>query len=271
MSLGSVSYLIVISQRQQVAQIKGAPVYVITGVTFLPLSSLSEVEKAVALAKETIQREFNTQKGQLWYESDTSDENNEQTEDDTTWGTDDHVLPSPESSTFPTSRISNPSLGTNSSVAQDVISRRGQYGRFADRWFSKKGWSTERRRDLGMSANDEGNARPSGILALDTRELSHVNGAQQTSVENKIVPVESSTDPGERTPQMNEDYTAVNQDVANTLLPKLLQRSKLLLSSRSFFFSYSCDITRRLGSSDSMKSDTPLHKSVDPLVRSQCL
>lgn len=265
LSLGSVSYLIVISQRQQVAQIKGVPVYVITGVAFLPLSSLSEAEKAVAQAKETIQREFNTQKGQLWYESDTSDDSNEQTEDDPTWGTDDHVLPSPEPSTFPTSRISSAGLGTNSSVAQDVISRRGQYGRFADRWFSKKGWSTERRRDLGMSANDEGNARPSVMLALDTRELSHVNGAQRTSVENKIVPVESSTDPGEGTPQMNEDYSAVNQDVANTLLPKLLQRSELLLSSRSFFFSYSCDITRRLGSSDGMKSDRPLHKSVDPL------
>lgn len=267
LSVGSVCYLIVISQRQQVAQLKGAPVYVITGVTFLPLSSRLEAEKAVDQAKETIQREFNTQKYQQSYETDTSDDDNKRSEDDATWETSDHVLPAPEPSILPASRPSSAGPERNSSVVQDVIGRRGQYGRFAERWFSKKGWSTERRRDLGMSANDAGDAR----LSVGTSELSHVNRAMETSSENKIVPVESSTKSDGRIPQINKANTLVTQDVASTLLPKLLRTSKLLLSSRSFFFSYSCDITRRIGGSDGMKSDIPLHKSVDPSVRSQCL
>ncbi len=54
--------------------------------------------------------------------------------------------------------------------------------------------------------------------------------------------------------------------VANTLLPKLLRTTRLLLGSRSFFFSYDLDITRRLGNQGSRTSELPLYKSVDPLV-----
>lgn len=225
------------------------------------MSSQSEAEKAVAQIKETI----HTQKDQPSYEGATSDDNNEHSEDDATWEISD------QPSNFLTSRPSCAGLERNTSVAQDVIGRRGQYGRFAERWFSKKGWNTERRKDLGMSANDDGNASSSVMLAVDTRELSHVNRGKETSSENNIVPVESSTESGGGTALGNKDNTPVTRDVAVTLLPKLLQTSKLLLSSRSFFFSYNCDITRRLGGSDGAKSEIPLHKSVDPLVRSQCL
>lgn len=229
------------------------------------MSSQSEAEKAVAQTKETIQREFNTQKDQSSYESATSDDNNEHSEDDSTWENSD------QPSNVLTSRPSCAGLERNTSVAQDVIGRRGQYGRFAERWFSKKGWDIERRKDLGMSVNDDGNASSSVMLAVDTRELSHVNRGKQTSSENDIFHVESSTEPGGATALMNKANTLVTRDVAVTLLPKLLQTSKLLLSSRSFFFSYNCDITRRLGGSDGVKSDIPLHKAVDPLVRSHCL
>ncbi len=41
---------------------------------------------------------------------------------------------------------------TTSNVAQDVLTRKGQYGRFAERWFSRKGWSTEKRRAQGSKA-----------------------------------------------------------------------------------------------------------------------
>lgn len=235
------------------------------------MSSQLEAEKAVAQAKEAIERDYNTQKYQSWDESDTSDDNNEQSEDDTASENGEHALPLPEPSTLPTSGIPSASLERNTSVAQDVIGRRGQYGRFAQRWFSKKGWSSERRRDLGMSANGEGSARSPVMLAVDTSELSHVNRAKKTSSENKIAPFESNTESEVGASLMNEANTMVTRDVANTLLPKLLQTSKLLLSSRSFFFSYSYDITRRLGGSEGVKSDIPLHKSVDPLVRSQCL
>lgn len=53
-------------------------------------------------------------------------------------------------------------------------------------------------------------------------------------------------------------------DAANTLLPKLLRTTRMLLTSRSFFFSYEFDITRRLGEGNT-SSEVPLHKSVDEL------
>jgi len=51
-------------------------------------------------------------------------------------------------------------------------------------------------------------------------------------------------------------------DVANALLPKLLRTTRMLLISRSFFFSYHLDITRRLGQGIT-SSELPLHKLVD--------
>ena len=53
--------------------------------------------------------------------------------------------------------------------------------------------------------------------------------------------------------------------VANALLPKLLRTTRMLLSSRSFFFSYDLDITRQVGNQMKVPPQLPLHKSVDPL------
>ncbi|KAI9866695.1 MAG: hypothetical protein M1830_005918, partial [Pleopsidium flavum] len=55
------------------------------------------------------------------------------------------------------------------------------------------------------------------------------------------------------------------EDVTNSLLPKLLKTTKMMLGSRSFFFSYDYDITRRFGHQGGRSSDIPLHKKVDPL------
>lgn len=35
-----------------------------------------------------------------------------------------------------------------SSVAEDVITRKGGYGRFAKKWFSKKGWTADQVRQI---------------------------------------------------------------------------------------------------------------------------
>lgn len=59
-----------------------------------------------------------------------------------------------------------------------------------------------------------------------------------------------------------------NVDTVN-LLPKFLKTTRILLASKSFFFSYEYDITRRLGCQGSQTakgSELPLHRAVDPLV-----
>ena len=41
-------------------------------------------------------------------------------------------------------------LHRRTSIAEDVIDKKGVYGRFADKWFSKRGWNVEKRRALGQ-------------------------------------------------------------------------------------------------------------------------
>ena len=61
-------------------------------------------------------------------------------------------------------------------------------------------------------------------------------------------------------------------EIALSLLPKLLRTLVLMLCSRSFYFSYDLDITRRLGTQLGRSKDLPLHKAIDPLVLSRyCL
>lgn len=60
-----------------------------------------------------------------------------------------------------------------------------------------------------------------------------------------------------------EHDTDSSAQVANPLLPKFLRTTRMLLTSRSFFFAYDIDITRRLGTGNA--SQLPLHKSVDKL------
>ena len=60
-------------------------------------------------------------------------------------------------------------------------------------------------------------------------------------------------------------------DTANALVPKLIRTTRMLLSSRSFFFSYDFDVTRRLGGETVKNPDIPLSKFVDPLVSILCI
>ena len=143
------------------------------------------------------------------------------------------------------------SARSTSSVVEDVIEKKGQYGRFAERWFSRKGWTTEKRRAQGMSIDSVGlddpqSESPLAATTLDDAETSDLE------IPNQV--------------PKNDMSAKVPANVTNTLLPKLLRTTRMLFGSRSFFFSYELDITRRLGTNDSTVSAIPLHESADPLV-----
>ena len=148
-------------------------------------------------------------------------------------------------------------------VVEDVIGKKGQYGRFAERWFSRNGWTAEKRRAQGMSTADEEPRSASTQDALQNPDPT--NDAAAT-----LVDLNSSgqTTKRDEEKQRNESPPPDNQtaNVVNTLLPKLLRTTRMLLGSRSFFFSYDLDITRRMGNQNTKSSELPLHKSVDPLV-----
>lgn len=129
------------------------------------------------------------------------------------------------------------SEAVKSTVAKDVIGRRGSYGRFAQTWFSKSGWTQDQKRSAGWS----------GAAHQVRRSVDH-----------------SPTKTAPSRPAVEDDEESAP---ASTLLPKLLRTTQILFgSSRSFFFSYDFDITRRWAShSTSQSEEVPLHERVDPM------
>ena len=251
--------MISISRRQQVAQIKGAPIYVVTGVALIPLSSQGDAASAILQAKQS----FKDLSGKQRSEAQDSDGSEDEGKDIYAGFSEDdhHVSPT-------LSKPSTPSgLGAEgSSVAEDVIGKRGQYGRFAERWFSSKGWSTERRRTQGMSTEDLAKTQ------LDAAPAKSTGTADQEPFNEQNIPkssADSSLNAASEVKQRGEKKSSdpsSTDNITNTLLPKLLRTTKMLLASRSFFFSYDYDITRRVGNQGAKNRDIPLHRAVDPLV-----
>ncbi|KAL8806302.1 MAG: hypothetical protein Q9182_001449 [Xanthomendoza sp. 2 TL-2023] len=242
LNIASRSYLVSIRRRQQVAQIRGSPVYVITSVTLIPLSSQLEAKEAIEETKKEVQNESSDQAATRSIDSDSSG-------DEGSYHSDGHVrddnTESSKALTPPYGNARRKSQENPDSVAQDVISRRGQYGRFAERWFSRKGWTSERRKAQGMSSDQE----PSPSDRPETVSDSRVEEGEPLR------------------PELPSPQTAILQghDVTSTLLPKLLRTTKMLFASKSFFYSYDYDITRRLGDQKGKATNLPLYRRVDPL------
>ncbi|KAL3422503.1 hypothetical protein PVAG01_06659 [Phlyctema vagabunda] len=234
------SFLISITRRQQIAQIHGKPIYVITEVALTPLASRAEAEVSINRTKASLEKR--TIDG---HDTDDSDSDDDEAEFSATASDDvddEDVLTG--GSVSPVKGASGHKRST--SVAEDVMTRKGSYGRFAQKWFSKKGWTVDQRRNLGMSGNEN-----------------------NTEATQKVAPTMETS--AQESPQTEENIAEeikaqqVN-DVAANLLPKLLRTTQILFgSSRSFFFSYDYDITRSLANRRTTSSELPLHKEVDPL------
>ena len=221
---------------EEVAQIGSKSVYVITSVATIPLRSFDEAEKAIQEAKSS-----SISPGPAAAAKDDaggSDDDEERlAERSKKAAEEDADLTTPAKDQF------SPGLNPASSVAQDVIGRRGQYGRFTERWFSKNGWIPERRKVQNAAASTL------KIVSPFKRAADQVTSSQSDA---------DPADPGDQA-------SHVTPEVAVSLLPKLLRTLTFMLCSKSFFFSYDIDITRRLGTQLRKDSGLPLHKVVDPV------
>lgn len=129
-----------------------------------------------------------------------------------------------------------------SSVAEDVIRRRGSYGRFAHRWFGGTGWTADQKGSMGIGSSPTLSPTQSKIPASPTI-------TEEAPAEETALPINAESVP------------------VSNLLPKLLRATQLYFgSSRSFYFSYDLDITRRLGEKAAFPSnDVPLYAQVDSI------
>ncbi|KAI9732827.1 MAG: hypothetical protein M1834_003765 [Cirrosporium novae-zelandiae] len=252
----SSSFLISITSRQQIAQVQGKPIYVITGVAFIPLSSQNDAVTAIQQANQASQKNPKGQKpGEAVISSDSSDDEGRL------------YNGSGEESDGNASSILSEPLGTNepkergegrSSVAEDVFQKRGLYGRFAERWFSRKGWSSEAMAGLGMRD-------PPANSALSQLPESKDNLGTSTAKEDKPAQIPQLVNTNNDESSDSGKSNLAENNIIQELLPKVLSRAKMLLTSGNFYFSYDHDITRRLAIQDSKPSDLPIYKRVDPL------
>lgn len=218
MSVLRQSFLITITRREQVAQIRGFPIYVVTGVAITPCSSRTDAEDAIARTARHLEIES---ADKLEDETDTLDD-----EGDVLPVASDDVEDAVDGSSV--EQESSAAEPVTSTVAEDVIRRRGSFGRFAQRWFSKKGWVLSQKRSMGLSRS-----------ALE--------------------PAPSTTDKPTRGSEDSLEATA------SAYLPRLLHTTRVLFgSSRSFFFSYDFDITRRWGECSAFATGRSLHAQVAP-------
>ncbi|KAM0339974.1 hypothetical protein ACHAPU_010691 [Fusarium lateritium] len=217
-TVSKLSYLVTITRRQQVAQICGHPIYVVTEVAITPCTSKKGAEESVRRTSDHLSRQARDSGN----ESDSSEEEVE--------------LPQRTSDEVEDAIVDDEDAGPGSArsrVAEDVIRRRGSYGRFAQRWFSRSGWTLDQQRNMGLS-----NSQRVPETNTSTAEASGV----KTQEEHKNA-------------MPNEPE----------LLPKLLRTAQILFgSSRSFYFSYDVDLTRSLSDGSlPPNNDTPLHNQVD--------
>ncbi|KAL9094996.1 MAG: hypothetical protein Q9165_002598 [Trypethelium subeluteriae] len=206
-----------VDKRRQVAQIQGKPIYVIQDVALIPLASQSEANTAISQAREKLRNYI--EEG-----NEDATAENESLPDDTSslGGPDEASLSSPVTPPSELERKDSSEKGhkKTTSVAEDVIGKRGAYGRFAERWFSRAGWSADKRRTLGMSSEEdvsktaatEASARP----AQDVEEP--IKAPPQDAVAVKDGSIQSPAEVGHP-----------SDDMSMALLPKFFWNHHLTL------------------------------------------
>lgn len=220
--MSKLSYLVTIVRRQQVAQILGFPVYVVTEVAVTPCTAKSAADESIKRTAVLLRKRVSDSKSEA---GRSSDDNETEAHDAVLDDIDDDGVPDQGEAGKQRSR-----------VAEDVIRRRGSYGRFAQSWFSQSGWTMDQRRTMGMSI-----AKASSSSAIADPQ---------------------AVAPGANLPVTDDSDASAP---ASALLPKLLRMIQVLFgASRSFYFSYDVDITRSLVQDTLLvRHDTPLHAQVD--------
>ncbi|KAJ5167314.1 uncharacterized protein N7482_006095 [Penicillium canariense] len=236
LSVASYSFLVSITQRQQVAQIQGRPIYAVTNVAIIPISSQADATRAIAQARKEISQG----------DPELDSPSDEDIPDNVTEGADAEIGSAPTSPTRETFHSRGLSVG---SIAEDVIEKRMRFGRFAANWLSRKNLGLPRpgalKQEVPESPFDD-----SPRISVDIPET-------KDPATEAAVPQEVEAAPG--------DNDRSSSDQAAQLLPKLIRYTKLLFASHNFFFAYDYDLTRSFEAQEVRNGHQPLHKAVDPL------
>ena len=224
----SSSHLIVITKREQVAEIRGKAVFGVRDVALIPLASQSEAQNTLDGLVGTNQPPPNDGGGTDTELSDVGEDAEE---------TDGRVEDKPPEA----AAVEPPKggLAKSTTFTKNVIQERGQYGRFAASWFSKNGSSASVRRKQGMSSDQNPSSPPGdSALSADSKD-------DKAAAENKAPEGERAID---------------------SLGPRIQRTARLYFSSSGFYFSYGLDLSRTLGRSNASTSESSLWRQFDSMV-----
>lgn len=247
MNIASSSFLISITQRKEVAQILGKPIYAITNVAIIPLTSQDDANRAIIQAQTT------------------SKQDGEESDQDTTDNTSGSEAGS-EAESGDEGIVASPAVNfdsqqepSHSSVAQDVIGNRGRNNRFALNWFSRKRWGNSERATRSKSDPSPSETKRASQTSPEQAEPLQESEEVRTEAEAAPVVEKAAEDVGSQ--------SQLTSSKALELMPKLLRYTKLLFASSNFFFSYDYDLTRRYYVQDNRTAHLPLHVLADQIVR----
>lgn len=224
------SFLVAITGREQVATIhERLPIYVITNIALIPLSSRTDASRAIEKAKPG-------RKAIVDSAADTGSDTEGEIyiDDDDASVVDDDIQGDITAASKAATKASSKAQG-QTSIGQDVFTKKGQYGRFAEKWFSKRGWTVDRRRAEGMTGLESELPQTEQL-----REEKKDRPTDYDKPENKPQPdvdaADSSTSPNdngdkELNERVEEVEESVKDSVAHSLTPKLLHTTKLLLAT----------------------------------------
>ncbi|KAK0354039.1 hypothetical protein LTR59_005068 [Friedmanniomyces endolithicus] len=249
LKLATSSYLIAITGREQVAQIKSRSIYAIRDVTLVPLSSQGEAERAIAQAQKALK-----QIGSAGEEGEESDVGEDAEHEHVGDGGSE---PAPEVAALgpPKEGV----LSKGASIVKGVVVEGGKYGRFAERWFSKGGRSAQ---------------AVKGEEALTQEQEKEVGSALPAEDEGVKTGAESEDQPPPPQPRDKDDQDSklemstqspMKQNSLESLTPRILRSVKMYFSVSGFFFSYDHNLSGTLKQNDANTSTTPLWERFDPL------
>lgn len=244
LDLVATKYLVSITQRQQVANIRGKPIYSIKDVTLIPLSSQSAAEEAIvsagrALAQDKKPTAEDTEESDVEDYPETASVNDETSDE------------AAEAFNAPDNTV----LKKSTTFVKDVVQDKGLYGRFANRWFSKSGWTANGRKRQGMS--EEGK-----LTTEQAREADKVLPEGEEASETVDVPDVVESPLTQENTEPTQKHTMAKSNI-ETLTPRILRSARLYFSASSFFFSYDYDLSTSIQASSN--STLPLWKRFDPL------
>lgn len=246
LNIASSSFLISITQRKEVAQILGKPIYAVTNVAIIPLTSQDDANRAIIQAQNTAKQ------GGEGSDQNTTDDTGSEAGSEADSGDEDIA-------TSPAVNFDGQSEQSHSSVAQDVIRNKGRNSRFALNWFSRKRWGASE--GAPRSRSDRSQSEIERARDTSPEKAEPLQGSEEVRTEAEAAPVveKAAEDVGSQ--------SQLTSSKALELMPKLLRYTKLLFASNNFFFSYDYDLTRRYRVQDNKTAQLPLHVLADRIVR----